>query len=214
MARIKTFSMMKDADVRLGKNFAVRDFACKDGSDHVEIDLDLIDLLQEIRSGLGNPRMIITSGYRTVSHNASKYVQGDPQSLHLSGQAADIVVPGMPTAHIAAYAEMIGAPGILRYITKNFVHIDTGKSKNYAEYINGIRYDVPTHGAIPSYRLIGVTAIQKRMSSLYGTGLDVDGIYGPQTKRALLIGLQTELNRRYHAHLNVDGHWRLAVRRK
>ncbi|MFQ9798733.1 MAG: peptidoglycan-binding domain-containing protein [Clostridia bacterium] len=43
------------------------------------------------------------------------------------------------------------------------------------------------------------------MNARYGTQLTVDGRYGPATKKALIIGLQTELNQQYQRGLAVDG---------
>ncbi|MCL2599257.1 MAG: N-acetylmuramoyl-L-alanine amidase [Firmicutes bacterium] len=48
--------------------------------------------------------------------------------------------------------------------------------------------------------------IQKVLNQRYGTGLVVDGIWGPASRRALIRGLQTELNR-LGANLVVDGVW-------
>ncbi|MDX2084689.1 MAG: D-Ala-D-Ala carboxypeptidase family metallohydrolase [Candidatus Melainabacteria bacterium] len=51
--------------------------------------------LQVVRDVINRP-MHITSGYRTREHN--RQVGGTPNSLHMSGMAADVVVPGMPAA--------------------------------------------------------------------------------------------------------------------
>lgn len=50
-----------------------------------------------------------------------------------------------------------------------------------------------------------IKSIQSTLNSRYGTGLTVDGIYGPRTRRALVTGLQVELNRYFNARLLVDG---------
>ena len=42
----------------------------------------------------------------------------------------------------------------------------------------------------------------------------VDGVYGAATKRALIKGLQTELNKQYNAGLIVDGFWGPATKAK
>lgn len=36
----------------------------------------------------------------------------------------------------------------------------------------------------------------------------MDGYYGPDTKKALIKGFQTELNKQYGAKINADGIWR------
>ena len=47
--------------------------------------------------------------------------------------------------------------------------------------------------------------IQSTLNARYGTGLTVDGIWGPQSKKALIKALQIELNMTYGAGLTVDG---------
>lgn len=52
----------------------------------------LANRLQVVRDIIGKS-MTITSGYRTKEHNAA--VGGEPNSFHMVGMAADIVVEGM-----------------------------------------------------------------------------------------------------------------------
>lgn len=47
--------------------------------------------------------------------------------------------------------------------------------------------------------------IQKTLNNHYNTNLVVDGYYGPNTHKGLVIALQTELNKQYNAGLIVDG---------
>lgn len=206
MANVRTYYVSTQGNLHLSNNFIVREFACQDGSDAVLIDLDLVAILQAIRDALGGP-VTITSGYRTVTHNAN--VGGASNSFHTKGMAADIVVSGKTTAQVAACAETVGALGILRYITDGFVHVDTRTEKYFAEYVSGIPRQVPTHGGAPPGGPSGTAAtisqIQSTMNSRYNAGLTVDGVFGPATKRALINGLQTELNTQYHAGLVVDG---------
>lgn len=49
--------------------------------------------------------------------------------------------------------------------------------------------------------------IQSTINSRYGLKIAVDGIPGPETKKALLKALQKELNKQFNAHLIVDGEW-------
>ena len=48
-------------------------------------------------------------------------------------------------------------------------------------------------------------AIQQTLNNRYGAGLAVDGLFGPQTRAAIIKGLQIELNRSYNSGLTVDG---------
>lgn len=200
MANIQTFYVSENGDEMLSANFKVKEFACKDGTDRVLIDLDLVDILQKIRDNLGTA-VVINSGYRTPEHNAT--VNGAQDSYHVEGMAADIEVPGKSTALVAACAEAMGATGVLRYITRNFVHVDTRNEEFYAIYPtnDNVAKQITTHGD-PT-----VVRIQERMNNLYGAGLKVDGLFGANTKRALVRGLQTEFNRQYNADLDVDGVW-------
>lgn len=50
-----------------------------------------------------------------------------------------------------------------------------------------------------------INAVQSWLNSNYVTNLEVDGIYGTLTQKALIKALQTELNRQCGANLDVDG---------
>ena len=203
MANVKTYSVKTDGNMKLSTNFVVKEFQCKDGTDQVLIDLDLVKLLQAIRDKLG-ATITINSGYRTASHNAN--VGGSSQSYHLFGRAADIVVTGKTPKEVAACAESVGALGILRYET--FVHVDTRTEKYFAVYTNGVPTAVSTHGGSPSSGATSViSAIQSTLNARYNTGLVVDGLYGANTKKAMIKGLQIEFNKQYNAGLGVDGLW-------
>ena len=106
---LEAWSRTRDGTRKLSANFTVAEFACKDGSDPVFVDSSLAALLQKIRDHFGRP-VVITSGYRTASHNKS--VGGAAYSQHLYGRAADIRVQGIPveqlvTAGITTVAALI-----------------------------------------------------------------------------------------------------------
>lgn len=46
---IKAYSYAKDGNRKLSANFAVKEFRCKDGSDPIFIDDELVTLLQKIQ---------------------------------------------------------------------------------------------------------------------------------------------------------------------
>ena len=122
---VKTYSLKKNGNEKLSANFRVREFACKDGSDKILIDSDLVELLQKIRTHFEKP-IKINSGYRTESHN--KKVGGTKNSYHLKGQASDIQVVGIHPILVAMYCEKLNAGGIGVY--SNFIHVDT-RTKKY-----------------------------------------------------------------------------------
>lgn len=107
-------------------NFQIKEFACKDGTDLIKIDDELVEKLQVIRSYFGSP-VIINSGYRTNAHN--KKVGGATNSMHLLGKACDIVVKNRKPNVVGEFAKKIGFNGVGIY--KDFVHVDTRKSPSY-----------------------------------------------------------------------------------
>ena len=125
-SNIKTYSLKQDGNKKITNNFAIREFASKDGSDTILIDVKLAELLQNIREHFGKP-VIINSAYRSKEHN--KKVGGASNSYHLYGQAADIQIKGVSPREIAKYAESLGVKGIGLYGT--FVHVDTRTTKYY-----------------------------------------------------------------------------------
>lgn len=131
---IMCYSLKKNGGKRLAKNFRVREFACKDGSDVVFVDSALVEVLQAMRTHFG-AAVNITSGYRTPAHN--KAVGGAQSSQHLYGKAADIQIDGVPPAEAAAYAETLldGRGGIGLYPPKDgrpagWVHVDVRSQKS------------------------------------------------------------------------------------
>ena len=136
-----TYSKSADGGKYLSNNFKVSEFACKDGSDKVLIDSELVEILQNIRDHFGTS-VIINSGYRTSSYNAQ--VGGATNSYHVKGMAADIQVSGVTPAEVAKYAEDIGVRGVGRY--KSFVHVDSRPTKYYWTNSGGSNVTVSTHG--------------------------------------------------------------------
>jgi uncharacterized protein YcbK (DUF882 family) len=94
-----------------------------------EIDRDLIHLLHKIHKQLGTTEPFhLISGYRSPQSNnmlCSKSRGVAKRSLHLSGRAADISVPGRTHKQVQAAAKSMHAGGVGRY--SHFVHVDTGR---------------------------------------------------------------------------------------
>ena len=107
-------------------NFQIKEFACKDGTDLIKIDDELVEKLQIIRAYYNKP-VIINSGYRTYAHN--KKVGGSTNSQHLLGKACDIVVKGISPKTVGEFAKKIGFTGVGIY--KDFVHVDTRPNVSY-----------------------------------------------------------------------------------
>lgn len=135
---IKEYSLKEDGSKAVSKDFKVKEFRCKDGSDKILIDADFVnDKLQKFRDHFGAP-VIINSAYRTPEHNAK--VKGAKASYHLQGRAFDIVVKGHTPKEVARYAQSLGIPGIIQY--NRFVHVDSRASKYWARDNDGKRTGV------------------------------------------------------------------------
>lgn len=131
---VQTYSKSRDGQKQLSENFKVKEFACKDGSDKILIDVNFVQTsLQDIRSHFGKP-VIINSAYRTQYYNTK--VGGAKNSYHMKGRAFDISVKGVTPAEVARYAASINIPGIIQYNT--FVHVDSRDTKYWARNNNGL----------------------------------------------------------------------------
>lgn len=123
---IKSYIMDQNANEEVGQHFKVKEFACKDGSQVVFIDENLVVILDILRNKIGKP-VIITSGYRTPEWN--KKCNGAKYSYHTRGMAADIRVHGLSAKEIANELNAIVPDecGIIVY--DSWVHIDVRTSK-------------------------------------------------------------------------------------
>ena len=130
---VQQFSKSRDGKIQLSENFKVKEFACKDNSDKILIDVTFVKThLQDIRTHFGKP-VIINSAYRTPSYNEK--VGGAKNSYHMKGRAFDISIKGVSPQEIAKYAASIGVPGVIQYNT--FVHVDSRDTKYWARNDNG-----------------------------------------------------------------------------
>ena len=127
MYAVSYFDGSGERNRQISENFAVHEFACKDGSRPVFISLSLVELLEAVRAHFGQP-VHINSGYRTVSYNAS-LDNSSPKSQHCNGLAADLHVDGHTHQEVYNYAcQLLGDHGgVGRY--KTFTHVDTRSEK-------------------------------------------------------------------------------------
>lgn len=104
----------------LSQHFTRAEFACRCGCGFDTVDADLLALLENVRDHFAVP-VTINCGCRCPEHNRA--VGGEPQSQHMRGRAADIVVRGVDPQAVADYVDTLGAAGVGRYAT--FTHVDT-----------------------------------------------------------------------------------------
>lgn len=123
---VRSYILNTDGNVKLGRHFKVKEFACKDGSPVVFIDEYLYTTLDILRHKLGKP-VIITSGYRTPDWNAK--CGGAKYSYHMRGMAADIRVDGMTAKELAKELDKIIENGCGIIVYKNWVHFDVRLNK-------------------------------------------------------------------------------------
>ena len=128
MYDVKVYSLKAEGSRQITDHFRVYEFACTDGSDPVFISTALVEILENIRVHFG-AAVTVTSGYRTVSYNAT-VENSSKTSQHCNGLAADIKVAGVSPAAVADYAEqLLGSHGgVGRYGT--FTHIDVRADKS------------------------------------------------------------------------------------
>lgn len=112
-------------DIKVGQNFKLSDFTCRCGCGEVAYSPDIVKTLDKLKSQFHSD-VVITSGFRCEKRN--KEVGGEPNSLHLTGQAVDFVVLGVSPAKVVQYlAEYDG--GVGEYT--RHIHIDSGIKKRF-----------------------------------------------------------------------------------
>jgi uncharacterized protein YcbK (DUF882 family) len=92
----------------------------------------LLDVLCGLQNWLASTGVTgpihVNSGYRTFATNIR--TEGSAMnSRHLLGRAADIRVPGVTLSRLAGMASLFGKGGVGMYLSKRFVHVDTGDER-------------------------------------------------------------------------------------
>ena len=101
------------------------------------IDIDLINLLYEIRLRVGlDKKFNIVSGYRTPQTNAwlRRQLGGRnvaKNSFHMQGKAVDIFVPGVPLHKLRNIALSLKRGGVGYYPKQGFIHVDVGPVRQW-----------------------------------------------------------------------------------
>lgn len=132
---IKTYSLKKDGEIQLSPNFKVKEWKCKDGSDKILIDIDIVPFLENIKAFFNCKSANIYSGYRTPAHD--KKSGGSGSGSHTKGYAVDIKFIGKDGKYISShkiccYAKDIGMKGVAKCSTYG-VHLDVKPRNWYAD---------------------------------------------------------------------------------
>ncbi|MEZ5563645.1 MAG: DUF882 domain-containing protein [Gammaproteobacteria bacterium] len=115
-------------DALLTIDHLLRDF--RSGEVH-PIDPALLDTLYALRLQVrGTGPFEIISAFRSPATNAMLARKGggvSTRSLHLSGRAIDIRLPGVSTADLRDAGLRLRAGGVGYYPDSDFIHVDTGR---------------------------------------------------------------------------------------
>jgi uncharacterized protein YcbK (DUF882 family) len=101
---------------------------------HDDVDVSclkpsLVRVLKTIENHFGR-KMIVTSGFRDSDRN--RRARGARNSLHMYCAAADVQIPGVSKAQLAAFVRaMPGRGGVGTYCHTDSVHIDVGPERDW-----------------------------------------------------------------------------------
>ena len=104
------------------------------GDEHF-MDPGLFDALHAIGGKLETRRPFqIISGYRSPRTNAMLHKKSSgvaSNSQHTQGKAVDVRIEGVDLTHLHKAALAVGAGGVGFYPVSNFVHVDTGRVRQW-----------------------------------------------------------------------------------
>ena len=99
------------------------------------MDPALLDLLAALHTHLDTTAPFeVISGYRSPQSNAAMHAHSDGvanKSLHMEGKATDIRLANRSLVAVHTTALAMGLGGVGYYPTSNFVHVDTGRVRQW-----------------------------------------------------------------------------------
>lgn len=190
---MSVITFQRGDNTALTKNFTKSEFECPCGCGQQSVDTELAEKLQLIRDKVGK-KIKITSGYRCITHNASKKVQGSRTSKHLYGLAADWRLQDRSLNPVAlgilAVEAGFGGVGIYWYGNTAFCHADTRNAKATWLCDAALHYPSTTYlkFILPTIRRGSVGDVNRTATKMLQRllGLTPDGIFGEATENALL----------------------------
>lgn len=134
----KSFSLKEDGEKFLdaSKFLQVKEFRCKDGSDPIFINPELVTALLMVRCYFmgkypkKNIQLLIVpwhSGYRSTAHNTS--VGGVSNSQHIYGNACDFSVNQVPAKEVQEVCEMLWSDTYGIGKATDYTHLDVRSTK-------------------------------------------------------------------------------------
>ena len=183
---IKRFFKDKDGNKYISEHFQIREFACKDGTNEILIDYDLIPILERFRQYV-EASVTLNSAYRTVSYNNK--IGGSSNSYHTKGKALDIPFKQYykyltNVDLMCSFFNTLKVKGIIKYSWG--IHIDT-RDNIYHANSEGIRLNFKKVN-IPLYRNLKYGDISNDVGVLQfilknlGYNLEVDCKFGKITQ--------------------------------
>jgi len=101
-----------------------------------QMDPHLVDLLGDLRQAVGTSEpFVVISGYRSPRTNAWMHRTQSgvaSNSMHVKGKASDIMLPGYELTSLHNAALALSEGGVGYYPRTGFVHVDTGKVRQWA----------------------------------------------------------------------------------
>jgi len=108
---------------------------CHHTNETTTMDVQLIEFVNLVQRRIGGRRDVyIVSGYRSPEYNEQLIKMGTRaarHSYHVSGQAVDVQIPGVPLRTLREVALRLGCGGVGYYPRGKFVHLDSGPFRHW-----------------------------------------------------------------------------------
>lgn len=111
---------------KISPHFDRKEFACSCGCGFDTADVELIEILEQVRQYFMRP-VTITSGCRCAEHNNA--IGGSANSQHLYGRAADFKVDGHSPFEVYSFLEGLYPNQYGFGLYSSWVHADSRNTK-------------------------------------------------------------------------------------